>query len=43
MGWAAAIACSSMVTEMVLGKFLEEASPISKQAVADARVASRNQ
>ena len=36
MGCAVAIACSSMATEMVLGKSLEEASQITEQAVADA-------
>jgi nitrogen fixation NifU-like protein len=36
MGCAVAIACSSMATEMVLGKSVEEASQISEQAVADA-------
>jgi nitrogen fixation protein NifU and related proteins len=36
MGCALAIACSSMATEMVLGKSVEEASRISEQAVADA-------
>jgi len=36
MGCAVAIACSSMATEMVLGKSVEEASRISEQAVADA-------
>jgi len=36
MGCAVAIACSSMATEMVLGKTVEEASRISEQAVADA-------
>jgi len=36
MGCAVAIACSSMATEMVLGKSVEEASKISEQAVADA-------
>ena len=35
-GCCAAIATSSMVTEMVKGKSLEEAEMISKQAVADA-------
>ncbi|MFC1574438.1 Fe-S cluster assembly scaffold protein NifU [Candidatus Latescibacterota bacterium] len=35
-GCCAAIATSSMVTEMVKGKSLEEAEKISKQAVADA-------
>ena len=36
MGCAVAIACSSIATEMVLGKRIEEAETISKQAVADA-------
>jgi len=36
MGCAVAIACSSMATEMVLGKSVEQASQISEQAVADA-------
>jgi nitrogen fixation NifU-like protein len=36
MGCAVAIACSSMATEMVLGKGVDEASQISEQAVADA-------
>lgn len=36
MGCAVAIACSSMATEMVLGKSIEEASQISEQAVARA-------
>jgi nitrogen fixation NifU-like protein len=36
MGCAVAIACSSMATEMVLGKPVEEAEKISKQDVADA-------
>jgi len=36
MGCAVAIACSSMATEMVLDKSVEEASQISEQAVADA-------
>lgn len=35
-GCCAAIATSSMVTEMVIGKTLEEAETISKQAVAEA-------
>jgi len=35
-GCAAAIATSSMVTEMVKGKTLEEASSITNKAVADA-------
>jgi nitrogen fixation NifU-like protein len=36
MGCAVAIACSSMATEMVLGKPVDEAYGISEQAVADA-------
>jgi nitrogen fixation protein NifU and related proteins len=36
MGCAVAIACSSIATEMVLGKPVEEAAKISEQAVADA-------
>jgi nitrogen fixation protein NifU and related proteins len=36
MGCAVAIACSSMATEMVIGKPVEEAYRISEQAVADA-------
>ena len=36
MGCAVAIACSSMATEMVLGKPVEEAYGITEQAVADA-------
>lgn len=36
MGCAVAIACSSMATEMVLGRSVEEAARISEQAVADA-------
>ena len=36
MGCAVAIACSSIATEMVLGKPVEEAVKISEQAVADA-------
>jgi len=36
MGCAVAIACSSLATEMVMGKSVEEASSISEQAVADA-------
>lgn len=36
MGCAVAIACSSMATEMVLGKRVDEASTITEQAVADA-------
>jgi nitrogen fixation NifU-like protein len=36
MGCAVAIACSSVATEMVLGKSVEEAAQISEQAVADA-------
>jgi nitrogen fixation protein NifU and related proteins len=35
MGCAVAIACSSVATEMVLGKHVEEAYEISKQGVAD--------
>ena len=35
MGCAVAIACSSVATEMVLGKSVAEASQISEQAVAD--------
>lgn len=35
-GCCAAIATSSMITEMVTGKTLEEAEQISKQAVAEA-------
>ncbi len=35
-GCCAAIATSSMITEMVKGKTLEEAEEISKQAVAEA-------
>lgn len=35
-GCGAAIAVSSMITEMVRGKTLEEARSISKEAVADA-------
>jgi nitrogen fixation NifU-like protein len=35
MGCAVAIACSSVATEMVLGKSVEEASQISEQAVAE--------
>ncbi len=33
-GWGAAIAVSSMITEMVKGKTLDEALSISKEAVA---------
>jgi nitrogen fixation NifU-like protein len=36
MGCAVAIACSSMATEMVRGRSIEEALQISEQAVADA-------
>lgn len=36
MGCAVAIACSSMATEMVLGKSVDEAYGISEQDVADA-------
>ena len=36
MGCAVAIACSSMATEMVLGKPVEQAATISEQEVADA-------
>jgi len=36
MGCAVAIACSSMATEMVLGKPVEEAYEIREQDVADA-------
>ena len=36
MGCAVAIACSSMATEMVLGKAVEEAYALTEQAVADA-------
>lgn len=36
MGCAVAIACSSMATEMVLGKPIEEAAAITEQSVADA-------
>ena len=36
MGCAVAIACSSMATEMVLGKPVEEAAKLSEQDVADA-------
>ena len=35
MGCAVAIACSSVATEMVLGKHVEEAYEITKQGVAD--------
>jgi nitrogen fixation protein NifU and related proteins len=36
MGCAVAIACSSMATEMVLGKPVEQAYGITEQAVAEA-------
>jgi nitrogen fixation protein NifU and related proteins len=36
MGCAVAIACSSMATEMVLGKTVEEAYAITEQSVAEA-------
>jgi nitrogen fixation protein NifU and related proteins len=36
MGCAVAIACSSMATEMVMGKSVDEAYRITEQAVADA-------
>jgi nitrogen fixation NifU-like protein len=36
MGCAVAIACSSMATEMVIGKSVDEAYRITEQAVADA-------
>ena len=36
MGCAVAIACSSMATEMVLGKPVQEAYGISEQSVAEA-------
>jgi len=36
MGCAVAIACSSIATEMVLGKNVDEAYHITKQGVADA-------
>jgi len=36
MGCAVAIACSSLATEMVMGKHIDEAYQISKQGVADA-------
>ena len=36
MGCAVAIACSSMATEMVLGKSVDEACRLTKQGVADA-------
>jgi len=36
MGCAVAIACSSMATEMILGKPVDEAYQISEQTVADA-------
>ena len=36
MGCAVAMACSSMATEMVLGRPVDEAYQITEQAVADA-------
>ena len=36
MGCAVAIACSSMATEMVLGKTVDQAYAITEQAVAEA-------
>ena len=36
MGCAVAIACSSIATEMILGRHVDEAWQITKQAVADA-------
>ena len=36
MGCAVAIACSSMATEMVLGRPVEQASELKEQDVADA-------
>ncbi len=36
MGCAVAIACSSIATEMVLGKHVDEAYQLTKQSVADA-------
>src|SRR6202453_936551 len=36
MGCAVAIACSSMATEMILGRPVDEAYRITEQAVADA-------
>jgi nitrogen fixation protein NifU and related proteins len=36
MGCAVAIACSSMATEMVLGKAVDQAYAISEETVADA-------
>jgi nitrogen fixation protein NifU and related proteins len=36
MGCAVAIACSSVATEMVLGKHVDEASQITKERVAEA-------
>jgi nitrogen fixation NifU-like protein len=35
MGCAVAIACSSVATEMVLGKHVDEAYEITKQSVGD--------
>lgn len=36
MGCGVAIACSSIATEMVMGKLVEEAYQLTKQSVADA-------